>query len=89
MLETHEYFEDGVKWNRIFSVPQANVTVAFDPFSKKSFVEKSKGAKTYGEAWQISQEYSDARAEKIGAEDPIYKKARQKDEFYKKFEKNP
>ena len=84
MSELHEYEEFGVKWDRVFTVPQANVTVAFDAFSQKSFLEKTKNAKTYGEAWKVSEEFSQARADKTGDGDPIDKKARQKDEFYKK-----
>lgn len=87
MNEDHKYSEDGIDWKRIFTVPQANVTVAFEAFSKSSFLEKTKNVKTYGEAWKISQEFSDARAEKTGNGDPIDKKARQNDEFYKKFTK--
>jgi hypothetical protein len=69
------------EWKRIFYVPQVNMGLKIDPFSSKSFLDKTKNAKTYGEAWDISKEFSDARADKIGAPDPQREKA--EDKFYR------
>lgn len=61
--------EEGI-WKRVFYSPQVNMGLSVNPFSQKSFLEKTKNAKTYGEAWDISKEFSDMRSDKIGAPDP-------------------
>jgi hypothetical protein len=74
--DTHEYFEDGVKWNRIFTAPEVNT---FDKLgaesTSKQFAEltgKQKG--TMGDLWDRSQELSDKRKKLYGGEDPVKKK---------------
>lgn len=87
-MQVHKYFDEtGKEWRRVFTVPNiANGCSRIDPFSKKSFTEKTKGVKTYGEMWDISKEMSDKRAEKIGNADPVKEKA--KKEFYNPKKKN-
>jgi hypothetical protein len=36
--------ENGTKWNREFTVPQASIDVNIDPFSKKAFMDKTNKA---------------------------------------------
>jgi len=81
MTDTHEFFgEDGVKWQRVWTVPSMIMDNKIDPFSQKDFVKKSKGMSTMGEAWDLSADMSKMREEKIGGADPIKEKASK--EFY-------
>lgn len=78
MTAVHEYIEDGVKWNRVFDAPNANVNSlsSIDPFSKKDFLDKTRDMKggTLGDLWDVSAELSAKRAKKAG-KDPIKEKA--------------
>ena len=73
--EPHEYAdEDGIKWNRVFTVPNAAVDTEVDPFSSEDFVKKtSQGCGTMGELWDRSKELSEMRKEKLG-HDPVKEK---------------
>ena len=64
---------DGVKWKRLFTMPQAAFgTKPIDPFSKKAFLEKTGAMKgTVGDLWDASKELSERRAEKTGGVDPV------------------
>lgn len=62
-------------WKRVFYSPQVNMAGKLDPFSQNSFLERTKNAKTYGEAWDVSKEFSDMRADKLGTPDPQREKA--------------
>lgn len=73
-------------WRRVFSAPNIGVDSSVKPFSKEDFLKKTKNVKTYGEAWKISEEYSQRRADKLGTEDPIKQKAEK--DFYKPKRKN-
>jgi hypothetical protein len=82
MNDVHEYFDsDGKQWKRVFEVPGMTMDTKISPFSQKDFLKKTANTKTYGEAWKISKEMSDARASKIGAPDPMRIQAEKK--FYK------
>lgn len=71
MLEKHEYEKDGVKWNRIFSLPNASIDTKCDPFSQNSFVEKTgKGKGSYGDLLDRSREMSEKREKTLG-KDPL------------------
>lgn len=81
--------EDGSEvgiWKRVFHAPQMSVGSRIDPFSQKSFLDKSKNVTTYGEAWDLSKEFSDLRADKLGAPDPQRIAAEKK--FYKPEKQN-
>ncbi len=80
MREEHSYSEKGVKWNRLYSVPQASVDANIDPFSQQQFIEKTgkKGA-TFGEVYDRSEELSHKRAEKRDGTDPV------KQQYYKDY----
>lgn len=76
MLEEHVYVDDkGIKWNRVFFVPQATIDGAIDPFSQSQFLEKTQKPDTLGALWDRSQELSDKRAKVNGGIDPIRQKA--------------
>ena len=69
------YFEDGVKWQRIFISPNVSVDTEIDANSERDFVEKTK-RKNYnlGEMWDTSKQLSEKREKEKGL-DPIKDKA--------------
>jgi len=75
MLDKHEYIdENGVKWNRVFTVPNAGVdTINLDPFSSKDFLKKTSKEGSVGDLMDRSKEMSEKRKQKEGF-DPIQKK---------------
>ena len=75
MNDTHEYYQDGVKWDRVWQNPQLNVKGGkVDPFDKKKFIDKTGKMKgTYGDMLDFSKELSEERAAKLG-EDPMKRK---------------
>lgn len=74
MNEKHEYSENGVKWERVYTVPCMSVDSKIDPFSKEDFVKKT-GSKrgTMGDLMDKSAELSEKR-KSITGEDPIQRK---------------
>jgi len=77
--EDHTYSEDGLVFDRVFTVPNASIDSDIDPFSAQQFNEKTKGMKgTMGDMWDYSKELSDKRKKAHGGEDPIRKKAEKK-----------
>lgn len=73
MSEPHVYEENGIKWTRIFTVPQGNADARIDPFDNKGFVERSgKKRGTVGNLIDASKEASEKRKKIIGT-DPIRK----------------
>lgn len=75
MNDIHEYFEDGVKWNRVFTVPHASIDTKIDPNSAADFVKKTGSKKgTFGDMMDLSAELSERRAEQHGGEDPVKRK---------------
>jgi hypothetical protein len=77
MNDSHEYTDErGVKWNRVFGVPNARIDAEGDPFSERTFLEKTKNFKgTMGDLYDMSRELSEKRAQKRGGKDPIKDKA--------------
>jgi hypothetical protein len=76
MNAPHEYTDEkGVKWNRVFSKPNASVDTSIDPFSAKDFINKTnKKGMTVGDMWDISAGLSDKREKKAG-KDAVKEKA--------------
>jgi len=74
--DKHEYTEDNIKWNRIFTVPEVNTQDKLTAESSaKKFSEitgKQKG--TIGDLWDRSKELSEKRKKLYGGEDPVKKK---------------
>lgn len=67
MNDEHVYFEDDIKWDRIFSIPAAVVDGKINPFSSKEFSEKTKNKNmTVGDMWEKSAELSNERKTKEG-----------------------
>ena len=83
MAEDHVYFDsEGLKWKRVFTVPNASIYTSVDPYSSREFVEKTSNKKgTYGDMMDYSQELSHTRAEKNGGIDPV------KEKYYKDYSK--
>ena len=66
--------ENGLKWNRVFTVPNAGIdTIKINPFSKKDFLKKTNKTGTIGDLMDRSKEMSEARKSKEGF-DPIQQK---------------
>jgi len=75
MNDTHEYYKDGVKWMRIFTIPQASIDTKINCLSKRDFIEKTGKKKgTFGEMLDASKQASLERAKLIG-KDPILESA--------------
>ena len=60
MKDNHEYTdEDGVKWKRVFAVPNASIDTRIDDFSSNEFVDKTKDkGMTMGQLWEESKQAS-------------------------------
>ena len=77
MEEDHVYSENGLQFERIFTIPNAQIDSKID--SAQKFSEKTGRMKgTLGEIWDYSQELSEQRARENGGEDPIRKHAEEK-----------
>jgi len=82
MNDKHVYIgQDGIEWNRVFSVPQANIDSSIDPFSNQAFIEKTaKNKGSYGDLMDRSKEMSIKREDKLGY-DPV------KSKYFKEYSK--
>lgn len=79
MNEEHVHSEDGIKYERVFTVPNAQIDADIDVDSSEKFIEKTGKMKgTLGEIWDYSQELSNKRSEKNGGVDPVRQKAEEK-----------
>ncbi len=80
--DKHEYSENGIKFQRVFTIPNASSNTQINPFSSKEFVSKldNKKGETIGSTMDRAAELSAKRAEKNG-KDPI------KEKYYKDFSK--
>lgn len=77
--EDHVFSKDGVKYERVFTVPNASIDTQIDPRSQKDFVLKTRDKKeTLGSMWDRSKEASEKRIQKDGV-DPV------QENFYKKY----
>ena len=71
MNDDHSYSENEIKYERIFTVPNASIDSQIDPNSSEQFVEKTGKMKgTLGEIWDYSKEMSEKRSKVTGV-DPI------------------
>lgn len=74
--DKHEYIdEDGLKWLRIFTVPQVNTDFKLKAeSSSKDFAEYTRNKKgSMGDLWDVSKELSEKR-EKTFGKDPVKQK---------------
>lgn len=75
MNDEHTYSEAGIKYERVFTVPNASIDSQIDPNSAQQFVEKTGKMKgTLGEIWDYSKEMSEKRSKNAGI-DPIREKS--------------
>ena len=91
MNDVHEYYEEGVKWNRVFY--SGGTTTPVNPDSVSSFIEKTSKPDTYGALIDRSTELSEKRAAKNGGTDKLreqaikeYSKARNGRPYYSRLE---
>lgn len=74
MSEPHTFFKDGVKWDRVFTKPNASIDTKINPFSQQEYVEKTYNKKgTVGDLLDLSKELSQERKSKEG-EDKVKRK---------------
>lgn len=68
MNEKHEFFdENGIQWNRVYTVPQIGIDVKnINPFSKKDFLKKTDKPGSVGDLLDRSKEFSERRKDKEG-----------------------
>jgi predicted nucleic acid-binding Zn ribbon protein len=67
--DAHEHTdESGLKWNRVYTVPQVGIDTKLDAFSSgNDFVEKTRNKKdSIGHLWDRSKELSEKRKSKFG-----------------------
>lgn len=69
--EDKVFILNGVKWDRIFTVPNASIDTRIDAMSQKQFVEKTRDKKgKIGDLFDQSRELSEKRNKSIGV-DPV------------------
>jgi hypothetical protein len=71
MNEEHVFIDEkGIKWDRIFTKPQASIDTQIDPNSSKEFVSKTaKRGMTIGEMMDLSGELSEKRGGVTGKDE--------------------
>lgn len=80
MNDVHEYSENNLKWDRVFTIPQASIDTNADPFNSNQFLDVTKNKRgTYGNMLDYSKELSEKRSQIVGGSDPV------KDNYYKKY----
>ena len=86
MKDEHVFIDDdGLEWQRVWSVPSANVFLNADVDSSKQFVDKTKG-RTAGQMWDYSKELSEKRKDKRGYDqvEKSYEAKKEKEKAHKK-----
>lgn len=73
--------EDGLDWVREYGSPQLNTNGTTDPWSSKSFVDKTSKGGTMGDLLDRSADLSKERASQNGGVDPV------KEKYYKEYSK--
>jgi hypothetical protein len=75
MNDEHSYTDDkGVKWKRVYYIPEASIDSNIDPFNNRSFIDKTGNSKgNYGDLMDRSKEMSQKREDKLGY-DPVKRK---------------
>ncbi|NDG54215.1 MAG: hypothetical protein EBY39_14520 [Flavobacteriia bacterium] len=75
MNDEHIYIDkQGIKWKRVWNVPQASIDSSSDPFDGQAFKNKTANQKgSYGDLIDQSKELSQKRKDKLGY-DPVQKK---------------
>lgn len=73
--DVHEYYENDIKWNRIFTAPEVNTQEKLNiNSSAKDFSRVTSNKKgSVGDMWDQSQELSEKR-KKVYGKDPVKQK---------------
>jgi hypothetical protein len=73
--DLHEYYEDNIKWNRVFTVPEVNTQDKLSVDSNAKDFDRITGKKkgSIGDLWDQSKELSEKR-KKIYGKDPVKEK---------------
>ncbi len=65
--DIHEFFKDGIKWQRVFTRPNASIDTKWDANNPRDFIEKTGKKKgTLGEIMDKSAELSQQREKQMG-----------------------
>jgi hypothetical protein len=74
MRDEHTHVDEkGVKWERVYTLPNTSIDSKIDPHSPKDFLEKTRNKRgTIGEMMDYSRELSERRGGEIN--DPIVRK---------------
>lgn len=81
MNDNHVYFENGLQWQRIFTVPRAAIDMKVDPFNKQDYLRKTETkSSSIKDLEDRSRELSEKRAQIAGV-DPV------KQNYYNKWSK--
>lgn len=74
MNDIHEYYEDDIKWNRVFTIPNTSIDTKIDAFSSQDFLKKTENHKgTLGDLFDMSRDMAEKRKDKAGY-DPVAQK---------------
>ena len=81
--DVHEYFDKkGLKWLRVFTVPNMSIDSRIDEFSAVDFANKTRNKNdNVGALIDRSKELSEKRASRNGGVDPV------KEKFFKDYSK--
>lgn len=73
MNDPHKFIDNnGLEWDRIFTIPHAFITEKVDPYSANQFMNKTQSnGQKLGDLYERSKELSEIRAEKNGGVDPL------------------
>ncbi|NJO59116.1 MAG: hypothetical protein HC836_12510 [Richelia sp. RM2_1_2] len=67
--------ENEIKWDRIFTVPNASIDSRLNPWQPNDFINKtSRNGDNIGALWDRSRELSEKRASENGGIDPVKEK---------------
>jgi len=80
MNDQHTYQENGIVFNRVWTIPNAAIDTHCDPYSTKDYVKATAKGGTLGDMFDRSKELSLKRADKEGI-DPV------RQSFYDNYQK--
>lgn len=73
--EPHIYIDsEGCEYERVFTIPNACIDGKIDPFSRQSFLDKTKNKGSVGDLLDRSKELSEMRKSKNDGIDPVQTK---------------
>ena len=69
--DEHSYTFAGVKWDRVWTLPQISMDTKVNPFSERQFLDKTAKGGSIGDLWDRAAEMKEMREEKTGQADEI------------------